>query len=55
MYWQDTIPTFLSSSLPPLAWGPGTGFAHTYGILEYIIIGLIGLDWTGSGVTVYIY
>ena len=45
------IPFFL---LSPLAWGLGTGFTHTYGILEYIIICWIMLDWTGSGVTVYL-
>lgn len=32
------------SLLSPLAWGLGTGFTHIYGILEYIIIGWIGLD-----------
>lgn len=54
MYWWDIIPTFLSSSFPRWPGCLGTGFTHTYGILEYIIIGWIMLDWTGSGVTVYL-
>lgn len=47
-------PYILFSLLAPLAWGLEIGFTHTYGILEYIIIGWIVLDWTGSGVTVYL-